>query len=383
MPNPTYRILTATVDGERRVRTSVKWRRFPDTLPLWVAEMDAAPCEPVVQAVETAMRHGDTGYIMGAEYAEAYQSFAADRWGFDAGGLDFVYPSDVMTGVMEGLRAVTDPGGPVVISPPVYDSFYNDIASIGRTVVEAPLTPAGYRLDLDALERVFAEQTATGAKVAYLLCNPHNPVGTVPTHDELAALAGLAGRFGVRVISDEIHAPLVYSGSSFVPYLSADPRGAALFSASKAWNLAGIKAALFMTVPGPQQHPGIPPAYRRGSSHLGVIAHTAAMEQGRGWLDEVVHELDANRYLLADLLRESLPGVGYRVPDSTYLAWLDFSSLGLGPNPAVWLRTHAAVTLSPGAVFWPEHGAQFARLNFATSPEILREAVQRIAASLG
>ena len=377
------RVLDVSIDQQRRDRTSVKWRLWPDVLPLWVAEMDARPCCPVVDAVTDAMLRGDTGYTLGTDYIDAFDSWAADAWGWSLDGVRAQVVGDVMSGVVEAIRLATAHGGPVVISPPVYDSFYLAVRGTGRRVVEAPLAGSaseGYRLDAGALERAFVEATRDGEPAAYLLCNPQNPTGTVHTRAELDLLAGLAARHGVRVIADEIHAPLVYLPAEFVPYLTVDPTAVAIHSPSKGWNLAGLKSALYLV--GADQgtaFPRVAEIFTHAASHLGVIAHTAALRDGREWLADLMDDLDTNRTLLARLLADRLPGVGYHLPDATYLAWLDLRALDLGDDPAVALRERAGVALSSGPNYWPEGGKGFARLNFATSPDIITEAIDRIA----
>ena len=372
-----------SIDQQRRDRTSIKWRLWPDALPLWVAEMDARPCASVVEAVTQAMCRGDTGYTLGADYIDAFRSWAGDAWGWSLDGVRAQVVGDVMSGVVEAVRLATGHGGPVVISPPVYDSFYLAVRGSGRRVVEAPLAGSaseGYRLDAGSLERAFAEATGTGDRAVYVLCNPQNPTGTVHARAELELVAELARRYGVRVISDEIHAPLVYRPADFVPYLTVDATGVAIHSPSKGWNLAGLKSALYLV--GADERTAFPQVaeiFTHAASHLGAIAHTAALRDGREWLADLMQDLDANRHLLGRLLAERLPTVGYRVPDATYLAWLDLRSLGLGDDPAVALRERARVALSSGPNYWPEGGRGFARLNFATSPEILTEAIERMA----
>ncbi|MEV5268612.1 aminotransferase class I/II-fold pyridoxal phosphate-dependent enzyme, partial [Streptomyces werraensis] len=236
-PNP----LTALSLDRLRRRTSMKWRTYPeDVLPVWVAEMDVPLAEPVVRAVTDAMESGDTGYPAGTAYAEALAAFAAKRWGWSGLAVErtAIVP-DVMLGVVEMLRLVTGPGDPVVVNPPVYPPFYDFVRHVDRRVVEAPLGGDG-RLDLDVLERAFRGAAGGAGRAAYLLCSPHNPTGTVHTAEELTAVAALAERHGVRVVADEIHAPLVSGGARFVPYLSVPggERGLSLMSAWKAWNLA-------------------------------------------------------------------------------------------------------------------------------------------------
>jgi cystathionine beta-lyase len=381
----TGRILDHTVDELRRDRTSLKWRLYPeDVLPLWVAEMDTSPCEAVVTAVTEAMRRGDTGYAGTGRYAAQLASFAQAEWDWELDPHTTVQVTDVLTGIARLLELLTAPGGPVIVSSPVYNAFFIVIDSVGRRPVDAPLTDEG-RLDLAQLAEAFRRATADGGTAAYLLCNPHNPTGTVHTADELARLAVIAREYGVHVISDEIHAPLVYSSSTFTPYLTIPGAEAAVTvtAASKAWNLAGLKAGLI--IPGAEALAtvkGLHPFVAMGASHLGVVAQSAAWEGGRDWLRQLRSELDDNRRLLGELVAEHLPGVRLTVPEATYLAWLDFRDVGLGDDPAAVFRSRGRVALSEGPHFGPR-GVGCARLNFATAPEILREAVRRIASCLG
>jgi len=371
------RPLRELTEPELRRRTSVKWRAHPaDVLPLFIAEMDTPLAPAVRRALEEATTTGDTGYALGEDYVEALREFAHDRWGWQPGAARIV--PDVMQGVVEMLRLVTAEGDAVVVNPPVYPPFYDFVSAAGRRVVEAPLGDDG-RLDLDVLEATFHDARPT----SYLLCSPHNPTGTVHTRPELEAVAGLAERYGVRVVVDEIHAPLVYGDHAFVPYLSVDPRALSLLSASKAWNLAGLKAAV--AVAGSEAEEDLkrmPDVVTHGASHLGEIAHVAALRHSRDWLDALLVDLDENRRLLAALLAEHLPQVRYRMPEGTYLAWLDCRALDLGDRPAETFLTRARVALTEGMDFGGAAGAGHARLTLATTPEILEQSVRRLAASL-
>ena len=396
---PVAPIAANPLDGlsieQLRARTSMKWRTHPaDVLPLWVAEMDVELAPPVADALRAAIDNGDTGYPAGSEYAVAVRDFAAQHWGWYDLEVDrtAVVP-DVMMGIVEVLKLVTAPGDAVVVCAPVYPQFYAFTTNAGRTVIEAPLASDG-RLDPDALETALATARTMSERPALLLCNPHNPTGVAHSRAELEAVAAAAARHRVRVISDEIHAPLVLPGAQFTPYLSVDGAhdGFALVSASKAWNLAGLKAALLIAGPDATDDlRRLPEEVSHGPSHLGVIAHTAAFRHGQPWLQALLNGLAANRDLLAELLNEHLPQVRYRPPDATYLAWLDCRALGLHtsvdttPNggvsdldgPARMFLDRARVALSSGHVFG-RGGAGFVRLNFATSPAILRDAVQRM-----
>ncbi|MFJ5534861.1 MalY/PatB family protein [Streptomyces sp. NPDC093261] len=382
-----------------RQRTSMKWRVYPkEVLPLWVAEMDVPLAPPIVKALHSTVDLGDTGYPYGSAYAEALAEFARARWGWE--DLRIAHTAlvpDVMMGIVEVLRLTTDPGDAVVVCSPVYPPFYAFIAHAAREVIEARLGQ-DLRIDLGVLEDAFVRARSHGRRAAFLLSNPHNPTGVVHTRDELQAIAELARRHGVRVVSDEIHAPLVLPGATFTPFLCVpgSENGFALTSASKAWNLAGLKAAL--AIAGSEAADDLrrmPEEVSHGPSHVGVIAHTAAFRDGGTWLDELLLGLDANRCLLGRLIDEHLPGVRYRPPQGTYLAWLDCTGLGLHSErrsdepgvvsdmagPARMFLDKAAVALSSGHVFG-SGGAGCVRLNFATSPDILRQALTRMGRAL-
>ncbi|MEO3849962.1 aminotransferase class I/II-fold pyridoxal phosphate-dependent enzyme [Streptomyces sp. B8F3] len=370
--------------AELRRRTSMKWREYPpDVLPLWVAEMDTRLAAPVAEAVHAAIDLGDTGYATVEPYAQALAEFAGRRWDWRVPAERCALVPDVMLGIVEVLKLVTAPDDAVVVNSPVYPPFYAFTEHLGLRVVESPLDE-DRRIDFAALDAAFASARAGGHRAAYLLCSPHNPTGTVHTAAELAQVAALAGEHGVRVVADEIHAPLVPPGARHVPYLTVPgaERGFALLSASKAWNLAGLKAAV--AVAGEESAGELalmPEEVSHGASHLGAIAHVAAFRHGGPWLDALLAGLDESRRLLGWLLSERLPGVEYRVPDGTFLAWLDCRALGLGDDPAAVFLEHGRVALASGIPFGTG-GAGHARLNFATSPEVLTEAVDRMAAAL-
>ncbi|GGS42755.1 MalY/PatB family protein [Streptomyces griseoviridis] len=385
MTGDTDNPLRALTLAQLRRRTSMKWRTYPeDVLPLWVAEMDVPLAGPVVRAVTEAMERGDTGYPSGTAYAEALAGFAGERWRWDGLAVErtAIVP-DVMLGVVEMLKLVTGPGDPVIVNPPVYPPFYAFVTHLDRRVTEAPLGP-DLRLDLAALEDVFRRCARGGGRAAYLLCSPHNPTGTVHTAGELTAVAALAERYGVRVVADEIHAPLVTPGVRFVPYLSVPgaERGLSLMSASKGWNLAGLKAALAVAGPGAAADLArMPEEVGHGPSHVGVLAHTAALRDGTAWLDALLAGLDDNRRLLTALLAERLPGVVHRAGEATFLAWLDCRALGLGDDPAETFLGRGRVAVNSGLPFGTG-GAGHVRLNLGTAPEVIEEAVRRMAAVL-
>ena len=336
---------------------------------------------PIARALHALVERGDTGYPGDTPYLEAFASFARDSWGWEVPVATARPAASVITAYTDTLADATDLGGTVVVTSPAYPPFYLYLRQAGRTVAEAPLD-ADLRLDFASLERAFASATEGGARAGFLLCNPHNPGGTVHTRDELAAVADLAARYGVQVVSDEIHAPIVYEGAEFVPYLSVDPRGIAIHAASKGWNLAAIPAAVLVfgadALVAAERYDAGKHAH---ATHWGAVAQTAAYNEGREWLADLVAGLDRNRHLLASLVAERLPGVRYHLPAATYLTWLDCRALDLGDDPAAAFLSRGRVALNHGHTFGTG-GAGHVRVNIATSPEILTEAVDRMAATL-
>lgn len=369
-----------------RLRRSAKWRTYdPDVLPLTVAEMDFAIAEPIRDALRDAVERSDTGYgapepVLG----EALAGFAERRWQWrlDPGAVFSV--TDVGVGVVELLRALIRPGNTVVISPPVYPPFFQWPAEAGAQLREVPLAhddEAGWHLDLAALEDAFRQHPA-----AYLLCNPQNPVGRVHTRDELEALVRLARSYGVPLISDEIHAPLMLAGATFTPLLTvpgAAEVAVSLLSASKAWNLAGLKCAAIVSASSRMRAvvDRIPPDARWRIGHFGVIATVAAFEDGEPWLDRCLQTLSRRRAELAELLATRLPTVRWRPPAATYLGWLDCTALGKDDQPQQLFLSKAKVATEPGLRFGAL-GSGHVRLNFATSSDILDVAIEAMSRAL-
>jgi cysteine-S-conjugate beta-lyase len=368
-----------------RLRTSIKWRYHgPDVLPVWVAEMDVLPAPEVVEALTAAVRAGDTGYPnFGTTYKEALAEFADARWAVHADPGDMALCADVMTGIRVLVERFAPPRGAVVIPSPVYPPFASFTREVGRKVVAVALTAEG-RLDVAAIDEALTANPTDAAsrRTVLLLCSPHNPTGAVHTADELAAVAESAQRRGALVIVDEVHAPLVPEGATFVPWFAVADHGFVVTSAAKAFNLAGLKAGLIVGGPSSRsQLKRLPDSVAYGGSHLGVIGHAAAYRSDPSWLAAVNANIATNRVLLAQFLAERLPGVGYRIPQATYLAWLDLRGVGLGPDPAEVLLTRGRVALNEGRTFG-RGGIGHARLNLACSEEVLTQAVERMVAAV-
>lgn len=371
---------------ELRQRRSFKWRTYPgDVLPAFVAEMDFALAEPITRAVTAALAIGDCGYAHKGALGDAFASFAAGRLGWSPDPDRVFAIPDVMTGLAEVIGAITPPGAGIIINSPVYPPFWFRFGFYGRRIIEAPLArDAAGRYDLDpaAIESALRQP---GAAV-YLLCSPHNPTGNVWTRDQLAMVADLCQRHGVTLLVDEIHAPLVLPGATFVPFHSLGheaSRNAFTFtSASKGWNIPGLKCGV--AIAGSDEGVGLLAERWEAllAAHLGVIATVAAFTDGLRWLDAARAQLDENRALLSRLLAEYLPQIGYVPPQASFLAWLDCRELALGADPAEVFLAKGKVAVTSGPGFGrPGHG--FVRLNMGTSPALLEEAVRRMAAAAG
>jgi cystathionine beta-lyase len=359
-----------------RRRTSVKWRNYPDdVLPLFVAEMDY-PVAPVIRStLRDLVDRDDLGYAAAPGRAgEAFAGFARRHWAAEVHPERVRTTTDVSVAIVESLRQAIRPGDRVVITPPVYPPFYDLVPEAGGVVEAVPLTETGF--DIPGIERALRD----GAR-AILIANPHNPLGMLPTG--LPELAELAARYDAIVVSDEIHAPLVYEPGTFTPFfaVSAHAReiGIVVTSASKGFNIAGTKCALMVAHSDRTlaMLDAMPEEVTFRTSILGLAANVAAFEHGDEWLAGAITSIRASSALLQRLLEAQLPGVRYAPPAASYLAWLDFRGMGWGDDPAA-VAMQRGVALNRGLDFGPQ-GAGFARLNLACNAEVLTEAVARLA----
>ena len=377
--------------SELQTHRSEKWRAFPhDVLPLPVAEMDFPVADPIRETLREMVDRSDLGYLGPIpEMGIAFAGFAQRRWGWSVDPLQVRIAADVGVGVVEVLRVITKPGDKILINSPVYPNFWTWCNETHLQQVDVPLTESEtevngshWILDWDGIEKAYK----SGIK-AHLICNPHNPLGRVYTREELSRLADLAKAHNVYILSDEIHAPLTFPEQIFTPFLAisetAREVGITITAASKGWNIAGLKCAIIVTQNSKVYETlnAIAPATHYRASLLGAFATVTAFEKGEPWLEDVMVELDHNRKLIAELIAAKTPGVGYRIPHCSYLAWLDLTAFTLGEDPSAVLIEKAKVAFVQGLRFGPQ-STQFVRLNFATSPEILEEAFNRLATVL-
>jgi cystathionine beta-lyase len=364
-------------DDQARTALPLKWES-PGVVPGWVAEMDYLQAEPITAALVATIRAGGLGYPPHEDgVGAAFAGFAERHWSWTVPAEASVPAGGVMSGIRLALEVLCPPG-PVVVPLPCYPPFRDVVEVTGREIVPVHLDPDAETatLDLAAVERAFA----AGARTL-LLCNPHNPLGRVATRDELVALAELARSYDARVVTDEVHAPLVLPGATFTPYLSVDPRGILVTSATKAFNMPAVHGAQVVVLDPADQallRAAPIPAQNTWSS-LGVVAGAVAWRDCDDWHAALVERLDAQRALLGELLAEHLPKARMRPLQATYLAWLDLRACGVA-DPAARGLAHG-VRVAPGQDYEPGLDGHV-RINIATSADRLRFMVERLAEAL-
>lgn len=385
------RLISVPPLAELQKHRSEKWRGFStDILPLPVAEMDFPVAHPIREILAEMISTSDMGYLGSIpEMGTSFAGFAKRRWHWDVEPTYVRIATDVGVAVVELLRIFAQPGERVLISSPVYQNFYTWIRETKVEMVDVPFKKnpnepdgTGWSHDWDGIEKTYQN----GLKV-HLLCSPHNPMGKVYSKEDLTRIVALAKKYGVIVISDEIHAPLTYKEQPFTPFLTlgsdAADVGVSVTAASKGWNIAGLKCAIIISQ-SEKMHEKLnelPPAMHYRASLLGAFATVAAFEKGEPWLDFILEQLDENRKLIGNLIESRIPAISYSIPHCSYLAWLDVSKLNLGEDPGAVLIERAKVAFNPGHIYG-DLGKDYVRLNFATSPTIITEAFERIARAL-
>jgi cystathionine beta-lyase len=320
------------------------------------------------------------------ELGNSFAAFTATRWNWKVDPSRLRVATDVGVGVVEILRAFTTPGDGVLISSPVYQNFYTWMNETHVKCIDVPFihqpsedVSVAWSIDWQGIEKAYS----SGIKV-HLLCSPHNPIGRVFSREELSRFISLAAKYNVIIISDEIHSPLEYSGHPFIPILTlgkeAESRCVVVTAASKGWNIAGLKCAIIISASDAMHERlnALPPALHFRASLFGAFATAVAFDKGVPWLDAVIAQLDHNRHLISRLLDEHLPEISYNPPQHSYLAWLDLSALNLGNEPTAVILEKSSVALNAGHIYGAQWG-QFARMNFATSPEIITQAITQMA----
>lgn len=372
-----------------RRRSGEKWQEYPgeDVLSAWVADMDFPAAPPIRQALAGMVESSDLGYPMALD-PRGLPTLLAERWArrfgwrFEPERVEVL--TDVVQGMYVGLLAYSEEGQGTLIQPPIYPPFLQAARETRRRAALCELVqgPDGYEIDFDALEAALSADVRT-----IMLCNPHNPTGRVFTRAELERIAELAVARDLVVLSDEIHAELVFPGQAHIPIATLGPeierRTVTFTSASKAFNIAGLRCAfaIFGSAELQRRYNELPRHVRGGIGTMGLEATRVAWTQCDGWLADALAYMAGNRDFLAEFVKRELPGVRHVPPQATYLAWLDCRELGVGDDPFRFFLERARVALSSGRRFGPG-GEGFVRVNFATSRNILSEVLERMAKSL-
>nr|WP_245522693.1 MalY/PatB family protein [Thermanaerovibrio velox] len=352
-------------------------------LPFWIADTEFRSPDPVIGALRDRVEHGVFGYpVRDGQVSQAVAEWWGRRHRFDVDPRWVCHSHGVMGGIAVSLRVFTSPGDPVVVQTPIYPPFRWVVENNQRRLVENPLVERDgvYRMDLAGLERAFR-----GGARAMLLCSPHNPTGRVWTREELREVAGLAERYRVLVISDEIHGDLVYPGDhAHIPFPSVSPwalDNSLLFaSPSKSFNLAGFYTA-YAIIPDGAKRKAYEAEMNRlfmdQGNELGQVAMKAAYLEGEAWLNGLVRYLEGNRGRAVEFLR-GMRGVRVTIPEGTFLMWIDFGGMlrGRGLTAGEFLKG-AGVALNKGESFG-EGFELYGRLNFGCPRQMLDEGLQRI-----
>lgn len=379
---------------ERRGTDSYKWDSAPETdiIPLWVADMDFETFPAITEALQRRVAHGIFGYTRVPEaYYEAVCNWFGKHHGWHINREDIIYTSGVVPAVSAVIKALTLPGDQVIVQGPVYNCFFSSIRNNGCETVSNSLIynkeELRYEIDFDDLERKLAHERAR----LMLICNPHNPGGRVWTRDELTRVAELCHKYGVRVVSDEIHCELTLYDNEYVPFGSLPDElshgSITCCSPSKAFNTAGLQIANIVCRDAEVRN-RIDRAININEvcdvNPFGVIALQAAYsDEGYEWLTQLRAYISSNYDLLRERFARELPKCKVMRMEGTYLAWIDCSELHISSDEIEEMLMHEnKVWVNAGSMYGTE-GAAFIRINMACTSELLNEGITRIVNGLG
>lgn len=374
---------------ERRGTGCVKWdENDSDIIPLWVADMDFKAAPAIQEAVRKRAEHGVFGYtVVGDDYYDAVISWFQRRHGWTIRREEILYTTGVVPAMSVAIKALTMPGEKVLILSPDYNCFFSSIRNNGCEVLESTLrlsrnTPERFEIDWPDFEAKCADEKTT----VFLLCNPHNPTGRVWTKEELARMNDICLKYGVKVVSDEIHCELMMPGHTFQPFAAVSEQCrrncVTLNSPSKSFNTAGLQIANIICAQ---------PEWRRRLDRaininevcdvnpFGPVALIAAYNESEAWLDALNQYLWANYRALCDFVAKNLPQWTVRPLEGTYLPWIDITATGMTSQQyADHLLQEARVRVNPGTMYGPQSGEGYIRLNIACQRSRLMEALERI-----
>ncbi len=378
----------------RRGTNCVKWDERPrvgepcsgiipsdDIIPLWVADMDFKVAPAILEAVKRRAEHGVFGYnIVPESYYEAVISWFRRRHQWEIQREWILYTTAVVPAMSCVIKAFTMPGEKVLILSPAYNCFFSSIKNNGCEVLESPLKRVddSFELDFDDFERKCADEKTT----VFLLCNPHNPTGRVWTREELQRMYDICKKYGVKVVSDEIHCELIMPGYEFVPFGTITDDCVVMNSPSKNFNTAGLQIANIIC-PNPLWCRRIDRAININEvcdvNPFGIVALQAAYNESEDWIDELNQYLWGNYQALCAFVAEHIPQWKVCRLEGTYLPWVDVSAMGLTSQELCdRLLTEAKVWVNPGTMYGPQTGEGYVRFNIATQRSRLVEALNRM-----
>ena len=372
---------------ERRGTGCVKWDESPEggIIPLWVADMDFKAAPAIQEAIRKRAEHGVFGYThVEEDYYEAVINWFQRRHDWTIRREEILYTTGVVPAMSVAIKALTMPGEKVLILSPDYNCFFSSVRNNGCEVLECVLKRKGnsFEIDWDDFESKCADEKTT----VFLLCNPHNPTGRVWTKEELDRMNTICLKYGVKVVSDEIHCELMMPGYRFQPFAAVSEacrqNSVILNSPSKSFNIAGLQTANIICSQ---------PSWRRRLDRaininevcdlnpFGPVALKAAYNESEDWIDELNQYLWGNYQALCSFVSEHLSKWKVCRLEGTYLPWVDISATGMSSQAlADRLFTEAKVWVNPGTMYGPKSGEGYIRLNIACPRSRLMEALQRI-----
>jgi cystathionine beta-lyase len=377
---------------ERRGTHCVKWDESPndEVIPLWVADMDFKAAPAILEAVDKRAKHGVFGYtVVEEDYYLAIISWFQRRHNWRIHREEILYTTGVVPAMSVAIKALTMPGEKVLILSPDYNCFFSSVRNNGCEVLETILKRVGdtFEIDWEDFEAKCADEKTT----VFLLCNPHNPCGRVWTAAELERMNTICLKYGVKVVSDEIHCELIMPGHKFQPFAAVSEacrlNSVILNSPSKSFNIAGLQTANIICSQ---------PAWRRRLDRaininevcdlnpFGPVALIAAYNESEDWIDALNSYLWDNYTVLCDFIDKNIPQWKVCRLEGTYLPWVDITAMGITSQAlADRLMAEAKVWVNPGTMYGPQSGEGYIRLNIATQRSRLMEALQRIKNVIG